>query len=164
MDKTILTSATEGGYSVVLAGFLQDSIGHVIPWLVATACVIVCDLVVGIRKSLMMGEDVRFSTACRRTIGKFVSYFTFVVMVAVVDVAANGGGSIDKWACLLVCFIEFSSIMGNILKPKGYDVNLAKLIAVIFGKRFGVHGKEIEEIIEKNDGTERTKKQQSGEH
>ena len=112
----------------------------------------------------MMGEDVRFSTACRRTIGKFVSYFTFVVMVAVVDVAANGGGSIDKWACLLVCFIEFSSIMGNILKPKGYDVNLAKLIAVIFGKRFGVHGKEIEEIIEKNDGTERTKKQQSGEH
>ena len=164
MDKTILTSATEGGYSVVLSGFLQDSIGHVIPWLVATACVIVCDLVVGIRKSLMMGEDVRFSTACRRTIGKFVSYFTFVVMVAVVDVAANGGGSIDKWACLLVCFIEFSSIMGNILKPKGYDVNLAKLIAVIFGKRFGVHGKEIEEIIEKNDGTERTKKQQSGEH
>lgn len=164
MDKTILTSATEGGYSVVLAGFLQDSIGHVIPWLVATACVIVCDLVVGIRKSLMMGEDVRFSTACRRTIGKFVSYFTFVVMVAVVDVAANGGGSIDKWACLLVCFIEFSSIIGNILKPKGYDVNLAKLIAVVFGKRFGVHGREIEEIIEKNDGTERTKKQQSGEH
>ena len=164
MDKTVLSAATEGGYSVVLAGFLQDSIGHVIPWLVATACVIVCDLVVGIRKSLMMGEDVRFSTACRRTIGKFVSYFTFVVMVAVVDVAANGGGSIDKWACLLVCFIEFSSIMGNILKPKGYDVNLAKLIAVVFGKRFGVHGKEIEEIIEKNDGTERTKKQQSGEH
>lgn len=158
MDKTILATATEGGYSVVLAGFLQDSIGHVIPWLVATACVIVCDLVVGIRKSLMMGEDVRFSTACRRTIGKFVSYFTFVVMVAVVDVAANGGGSIDKWACLLVCFIEFSSILGNILKPKGYDINLAKLIAVVFGKRFGVHGKEIEEIIEKND--ERTKRNQ----
>ena len=159
MDKTILTSATEGGYSVVLAGFLQDSIGHVIPWLVATACVIVCDLVVGIRKSLMMGEDVRFSTACRRTIGKFVSYFTFVVMVAVVDVAANGGGSIDKWACLLVCFIEFSSILGNILKPKGYDINLAKLIAVVFGKRFGVHGKEIEEIIKKNDdGTKRNQK------
>ena len=164
MEKSIIATATEGGYSVVLAGFLQESIGHVIPWIIVTFFVILCDLVVGIRKSLMMGEDVRFSTACRRTIGKFVSYFTFVVMVAVVDVAANGGGSIDKWACLLVCFIEFSSIMGNILKPKGYDVNLAKLIAVIFGKRFGVHGKEIEEIIEKNDGTERTKKQQSGEH
>ena len=165
MDKSVLSAATEGGYSVVLAGFLQDSIGHVIPWLVATACVIVCDLVVGIRKSLMMGEDVRFSTACRRTIGKFVSYFTFVVMVAVVDVAANGGGSIDKWACLLVCFIEFSSIMGNILKPKGYDINMAKLIAVIFGKRFAVQTQDIEGIIEKKEHeTKRTKKQQPGEH
>ena len=132
MEKTVLVSATEGGYSVVLAGFLQESIGHVIPWIIVTFCVILCDLVVGIR-----------------TIGKIVSYFTFVVMVSVVDVAANGGGVIDKWACLLVCFIEFSSIMSNILKPKGYDVNFAKLIAVVFGKRFDVAKKDIEEIIEK---------------
>lgn len=148
MEKSIIATATEGGYSVVLAGFLQESIGHIIPWIIVTFCVILCDLVVGIRKSLMMGEDVRFSSACRRTIGKIVSYFTFVVMVAVVDVAANGGGVIDKWACLLVCFIEFSSIMSNILKPKGYDVNFAKLVAVVFGKRFDVEKKDIEEIIE----------------
>ena len=146
-----MATAAEGGYSVVLAGFLQESIGHIIPWLIVTACVIVCDLVVGIRKCLMMGQEVRFSSACRRTIGKIVSYFTFVVMVAVVDVAANGGGTIDKWACLLVCFIEFSSIMSNILTPKGYDVNFAKLVAVVFGKRFDVEKKEIEEIIEKKE-------------
>ena len=152
MDKSIISTATEGGYSVVLAGFLQESIGHVIPWLIVAACVIVCDLVVGIRKSLMMGEQVRFSSACRRTLGKMVSYFMFVIMVSVIDVAANGGGTIDKWACLLVCFIEFSSIMSNILKPKGYDVNFAKLVAVVLGKRFDVAKKDIEEIIEnKND-------------
>lgn len=151
MEKSVLVSATEGGYGVVLAGFLQESIGHIIPWIIVTFCVILCDLVVGIRKSFIMGEDVRFSSACRRTIGKIVSYFTFVVMVSVADVAANGGGSIDKWACLLVCFIEFSSIMSNILKPKGYDVNLAKLIAVVFGKRFDVGKKDIEEIIEKKE-------------
>lgn len=149
MEKSIIATATEGGYSVVLAGFLQESIGHVIPWLIVAACVIVCDLVVGIRKSLMMGEQVRFSSACRRTLGKMVSYFMFVIMVSVIDVAANGGGVIDKWACLLVCFIEFSSIMSNILKPKGYDVNFAKLVAVVFGKRFDVAKKDIEEIIEK---------------
>ena len=151
MEKSIIATATEGGYSVVLAGFLQESIGHVIPWLIVAACVIVCDLVVGIRKSLMMGEQVRFSSACRRTLGKMVSYFMFVIMVSVIDVAANGGGTIDKWACLLVCFIEFSSIMSNILKPKGYDVNFAKLVAVVFGKRFDVAKKDIEEIIEKKN-------------
>ena len=149
MEKSIIATATEGGYSVVLAGFLQESIGHIIPWLIVAACVIVCDLVVGIRKSLMMGEQVRFSSACRRTLGKMVSYFMFVIMVSVIDVAANGGGIIDKWACLLVCFIEFSSIMSNILKPKGYDVNFAKLVAVVFGKRFDVEKKDIEGIIEK---------------
>ena len=148
MDKSII-AATEGGYGLVLAGFLQESIGHIIPWLIVMVSVILCDLVVGIRKSLLMGENVRFSSACRRTIGKIVSYVTFVIMVAVIDVAANGGGTIDKWACLLVCFIEFSSIMSNVLRPKGYDVNLAKLIAVVFGKRFEMERKDIEDIIEK---------------
>lgn len=148
MEKSVI-SVSEGGYSVILAGFLQESIGHIIPWMIVTFFVIICDLVVGIRKSLMMGEEVRFSSACRRTLGKCVSYFMFVIMVAVIDVAAHGGGTIDKWACLLVCFIEFSSIMSNILKPKGYEINLAKLIAVIFGKKFEVAKKDIEEIIEK---------------
>ena len=148
-----MVTATEGGYSVVLATFLQESIGHIIPWLIVSFFVILCDLVVGIRKSLLMGEEVRFSSACRRTIGKLVSYFTFVIMAAVVDVAAHGGGEIDKWACLAVCLIEFSSIMSNILKPKGYDINLVKVIGVVFGKKFNVTKQEIEDIIEKNDGT-----------
>ena len=120
-----------------------------IPWLVATFCVILCDLVVGIRKSLILGEEVRFSTACRRSIGKTVSYYTFVVMAAVIDVAANGGGMIDKWACLMVCFIEGCSIISNILKPKGYNINLVKMIAVIFSKKFDVAKQDVEEIIEK---------------
>lgn len=153
MEKSVIVTATEGGYSVVLATFLQESIGHIIPWLIVSFFVILCDLVVGIRKSLLMGEEVRFSSACRRTIGKTVSYFTFVIMVSVIDVAAHGGGEIDKWACLAVCLIEFSSIMSNILKPKGYDINLVKVIGVVFGKKFNVTKQEMEDIIEKNDGT-----------
>lgn len=151
MEKTVMVTATEGGYSIILAAFLQESIGHIIPWLIVSFFVIICDLVVGIRKSLIMGEEVRFSSACRRTIGKIVSYFTFVIMVSVIDVAANGGGNIDKWACLAVCLIEFSSIMSNILKPKGYDINLIKMLAVVLGKKFSVDKKDIEEIIEKED-------------
>lgn len=152
MEKSTMNTATEGGYSAILAAFLNESIGHMLPWMIVTFFVILCDLVVGIRKSLLMNEEVRFSSACRRTMGKMVSYFMFVIMVAVIDVAAHGGGTIDKWACLAVCFIEFSSIMSNILKPKGYEINLAKLIAVVFGKKFEVAKKDIEEIIEKEDG------------
>lgn len=151
MTKTALNNFSEGGYSVILAGFLQESIGHIIPWIIVAFAVILCDLVVGIRKSLMMGEEVRFSSACRRTLGKCVSYFMFVIMVAAIDVAAHGGGTIDKWACLAVCLIEFSSIMSNILKPKGYDVNFAKLIALVFGKKFEMSKKEIEDVFEKNE-------------
>ena len=149
MDKPIMISASEGGYAIVLARFLQDSIGHIIPWMIVAFTVILCDLIVGIRRSLLMGEEVRFSSACRRTLGKCVTYFMFVIMVATIDVAAHGGGTIDKWACLSVCLIEFSSIMSNILKPKGYEINLAKLIAAVFGKRFDVAKKDIEDIIEK---------------
>lgn len=151
MTKTAFNHFTEGGYSVILAGFLQESIGHIIPWIIVAFAVILCDLVVGIRKSLMMGEEVRFSSACRRTLGKCVSYFAFVIMVAAIDVAAHGGGTIDKWACLAVCLIEFSSIMSNLLKPKGYDVNFAKLIALVFGKKFDMSKKEIEEVFEKKE-------------
>ena len=149
MEKSIIATATEGGYSVVLASFLQESIGHIIPWMIATFFVIVCDLVVGLRKSLMMNEEVRFSSACRRTIGKTVSYFTFVIMMAVIDVAAHGNGEIDKWACLLVCFIEFTSIISNILKPKGINLNLVELLAFGISKKIDVKKEEIKEFIEK---------------
>lgn len=151
MEKGTVVALTEGGYSVIFATFLQESIGHMIPWLVVSFFVIICDLVVGIRKCLLMGEEVRFSSACRRTMGKMLSYFMFVIMVAVIDVAANGGGTIDKWACLAVCLIEFSSIMSNIMRPKGYDVNLVKMIAVVFSKKFDVDKKDIEEIIKKDN-------------
>ena len=152
MEKSIAVTATEGGYSVIFATFLQESIGHMIPWLVVAFCVILCDLVVGLRKCLLMGEEVRFSSACRRTMGKTLSYFMFVIMVAVIDVAAHGGGVIDKWACLAVCLVEFSSICSNILKPKGYNINLVKMIAVVFSKKFDVAKQDVEEIIEKENG------------
>ena len=94
----MLASATEGSYSILFATFLQESIGHIIPWVIVAFCVIVCDLVVGIRKSLLMNEEVRFSSACRRTLGKMVSYFMFVIMVAVIDVASHTASHPTKYS------------------------------------------------------------------
>lgn len=146
-----MATATEGGYSALFAAFLQESIGHIIPWMVVSFFVILCDLVVGIRKSLLMNETVRFSSACRRTLGKTVSYFMFVIMVAVIDVAAHGGGTIDKYACLLVCFIEGCSIINNILKPKGLSVDINKLFNALTKKNLGI---DVDGLIkeDKKDG------------
>lgn len=149
MEKTVLPIA-EGGYSLIFATFLRESIGHIIPWLIVAASVILCDLVVGIRKSLLMNEEVRFSSACRRTLGKMCSYFMFVIMVAVIDVAAHGGETIDKYACLLVCFIEGCSIINNILKPKGISLDLNKMFNVIVGKKLGINVDGV--IKEEKDG------------
>lgn len=120
-----------------------------IPWLIVTGSVIVCDLIFGVRKSLLMDEEVRFSSAVRRTMGKMVTYFSFVVMVAMIDVAAGGDRQIEKWACLTVCFIEGISIIGNLLRPKGYNVNVIKAVGLFFSKKFGMDG--MEEVIEQTD-------------
>lgn len=144
----MFASISDGSYSLIFATFLAESIGHIIPWLIVAACVILCDLVVGIRKSLLIGEEVRFSSACRRTLGKMCSYFMFVIMVAVIDVAAHGGETIDKYACLLVCFIEGCSIINNILKPKGISLDMNKLFSVVVKKKLDV---DIDGVIKKEE-------------
>ena len=120
-----------------------------IPWLIVTCAVIVCDLCFGLRKSLCLGEEIRISKAIRRTMGKMVTYFSFVCMVCMMSVAAGTDYGIEKWSCLLVCFIEFCSILSNILKPKGYSLNVKMLASVLLGKALHTDNKEFENIIEK---------------
>lgn len=150
MERQIINGVT-GGFAVIASRFIQESIGHMIPWLIVSGAVILCDLVFGIRKSLLLNEEVRFSSAIRRTMGKMVTYFSFVVMVAMIDVAAGGDKQIDKYACLLVCFIEGISIVGNLLKPKGYNVNVIKAVGLFFKNKLGVEG--VEEVITKEEGS-----------
>lgn len=151
MEKQAIHQGVASGFGALAGAFVAESIQHLLPWLMVSFAVIICDLVVGIRKSLIMGEEVRFSRAVRATLGKCVSYFAFVVMVCMIDVAAGGEKLIDKWACLLVCFIEGTSIISNILRPKGIDVNLIKLIALGISKLSKVDKADIEEVIKKEE-------------
>ena len=125
-EKTVLVlnNTVQGSFAGIASAFIGQTLSHMIPWLMVTAAVILCDLAFGVRKSLMMGDEVRFSRAVRNTMGKMVTYFAFVCMVCMICVASGERYGIDKWACLLVCFIEGCSIIGNILKPKGIDFNL----------------------------------------
>lgn len=152
MEKILSTTTTvaEAGFATIFTTFLMDTVGHMIPWLLVTLAVILCDLAVGIRYSLFRGEEVRFSTAVRRTMGKMVSYFTFVMMVCMINVACGNEYPIERFACLFVCFVEGCSILGNILKPKGVDFNVVKGVSLLCGKMFRIDRREVEEVIEES--------------
>jgi len=146
--KDVFLQTTAGAFSTLGAAFVQESIGHMVPWLIVTFAVIVCDLVCGIRKSICLGEEVRFSRAVRRTMGKMVTYFSFVVMICMVDVASGSGRVIDKWACLTVCFIEVCSVISNILAPKGIKVNIINALCVFLQRVFSVKKEDVKEVFE----------------
>lgn len=144
---TIATDSTAGSFAIIAGSFIRETLSHMIPWLIASLAVIVCDLISGIRKSILMNERVHFSSAIRRTMGKMVTYFAFVCMAVTVDIASGGVYHIDIYSCLLVCFIEFCSVLSNILKPKGYNIDLPKLLALLFGKLAKTSKEEIVEIV-----------------
>lgn len=151
MEEKTVHQAVAGVFAPIAGSFVIDSLQMMIPWLIAMMCVIICDLVTGVRKSMLMGEHVRFSRAWRATMGKMVTYFSFVVMVVMVNRAAGGSFHIDTYACLFVCFIEGCSIISNILKPKGYNFNLAAAIGVFAKKVFSVDKEDVEGVITKKE-------------
>lgn len=156
-SKETFAQGVCGMFATVASTFLQATIAHMIPWLMASFAVIMCDLAFGIRKSLLMSEEVRISSAVRRTMGKMVTYFAFVCMVCMIEVSMGGGYGIDKWSCLLVCGIEFCSIVSNILKPKGYSLNVKVLVAAVLGKVFKTGKEEFNDIIEETKEKEEKK-------
>lgn len=150
MKENIVTQSIPGGFAVIASSFIMQSLEHMIPWLIVSFSVIICDLAFGVRKSLLMNEEVRFSGAIRRTMGKMVTYFAFVCMVVMINIASGDKWNIDIYSCLFVCFIEFCSIVSNILKPKGYDFNVLKALGIFCKKVFNVDKENVSEIITKD--------------
>ena len=150
MKENIITQSIPGGFAVIASSFIVQSLEHMIPWLIVSFSVIICDLAFGVRKSLLMNEEVRFSGAIRRTMGKMVTYFAFVCMVVMINIASGDKWNIDIYSCLFVCFIEFCSIISNILKPKGYDFNILKALGIFCKKVFNVDKEDVSEIITKD--------------
>ena len=150
MKNNIITQSIPGGFSVIASSFIAQSLEHMIPWLIVTFSVVVCDLMFGIRKCLLLGEEVRFSGAVRRTMGKMVTYFAFVCMVVMINIASGNKWNIDVYSCLFVCFIELCSIISNILKPKGYNFNLLKALGLFGKKVLDVEKEDMSEIITKD--------------
>lgn len=141
--------AVNVGFLMVAWGFILDSLQKIIVWLIVMFSVIICDLIAGCRRSLIMNEKVRFSSALRRTMGKTVTYFSFVIMVVMINQAVGDNCHIDKWAILFVCFIEGSSIISNILRPKGYDINMVQILSILTKRIFNIDSEDTKKIITK---------------
>lgn len=148
LNESLASKAIQGGVATIVAAFWNETLAHMIPWLIVSLAVIICDLAFGIRKSLLMDEEVRFSRAVRATMGKIVTYFSFVCMVCSITVAAEINYRIDVYACLLVCCIEGCSIVGNILRPKGIHLNPFGLLVILCRKVFKVDREDVKEILQ----------------
>lgn len=161
-EKSLVSHGVQGGFAGIASAFITQTLEHMIPWLMVAAAVILCDLAFGVRKSLLLGEEVRFSRAVRNTMGKMVTYFAFVCMVCMICVASGEQYNIDIWACLLVCFIEGCSIIGNILKPKGIDFNLIGAFGAMF-KKVGLDKDDAKDVFKELPEEELEKRRRQNE-
>lgn len=140
-----------GGFAAIMSGIFVEALEPLVNWLLVMTFIIIADLASGIRKHyLLQDEPIRFSKGARDTMGKFVTYYSFVVAFVMIDIASGHGYHIDRWACLAVCAIESFSIANNILKPHGLQLSLQGILKV-FGKKVDV---DASEIVKEDEDTE----------
>ena len=135
-----------GASSIITTKYIGDGINTMLPWLVALTAVVLADLAAGCRKSIKLGGHVSISTAARETMGKLVVYWSFVLMVASIEVATGHKYNIAMWGCLLICAFEGLSVVGNILKPFGIDLSLANIIDVALQRGLGLSKQQADDV------------------
>lgn len=149
-EKTMMNSSgstlVNGGFAALFSGIFVQALEPLVNWLLVMTFIIIADLASGIRKHyLLRDEEIRFSKGIRDTMGKFVTYYSFVVAFVMLDIASGHDYHIDKYACLAVCSIESFSIVNNILKPHGLQLSIAGILKAL-GKKV-----DADDIIEKDD-------------
>lgn len=139
-----------GGFGALASAFVVESLEHLIPWLFVIAAIILCDLITGLARCYKQQIKIRFSKAIRDTLAKSCVYFSSIVCAAFVDVASQADYTIDKWICLLICFIEGVSILSNILKWHGYEIDFNKVIGVILKRNYDIEMADSDGIVKKS--------------
>lgn len=116
-----------------IGGALADFYDTLTPWLLFGLVLIITDLRFGIKKAAKRGEEIRGSTAWRRTINKMADYFCWVTLAGLCgrSVGVVLGIPIVSMALLLIIYgIEISSCLNNYFEYKGIKkrFNFFKLI------------------------------------
>jgi len=150
--KYIVVQLTSGTIIPLLLTFLGDAVEVMIPWFIAMFTTVLADLTAGLWKSYKLKIPIRFSKACRETMGKMIVYFAFVLMAGTVGVAANEGAEWTKWLCLFIILIEVGSMISNLLKPHGINISMNAIIkAILTHSALPFSCGNIDELIEKED-------------
>ena len=142
------STLVNSGFGAIFGAIFVDALEPLVNWLLVMTFIIIADLASGIRKHyLLRDEPIRFSKGVRDTMGKFVTYCSFVIAFVMIDIASGHDYHIDRWACLAVCGIESVSIANNILKPHGLQLSLSGIMRVL-GKKVEI---DTDEIIEQDE-------------
>ena len=145
--RAIIEQSSAGILTSMAAIFLQDAVQTMLPWLFTMLAVILCDLAFGVRKSMKLGIHISPSRALRATMSKMVTYVAWVMAVAMIDCAEGHSLNITTWACLLVCLIEGMSIIGNMLKPYGYDLSVKSCVVFFLSLIFRQDKEQLEGLV-----------------
>ena len=150
--KYIVVQLTSGTLIPVLLSFLGEAVELMVPWFIAMFTTVMADLAAGLWKSYRLKIPIRFSKACRETMGKMIVYFAFVLMAATVSVAAKGGAEWTKWLCLFIIAIEFGSMISNLLKPYGINLSMNAFVkAILTHSALPFSCENIDDLLEKED-------------
>ena len=150
--KYIIVQLTSGILIPILMEFIDKAIEQMIPWFIAMLSVVLADLVSGLWKSIKLSIPIRFSKACRETMGKLIVYFAFVLMAACIDVAEKEEFDWCRWVALFIIVIEFGSMASNVLKPHGVNISLSAIIrAFLHHSLKELSCPEIDDIVQRED-------------
>lgn len=148
----------EGGVSAALITLLQTAVLRMIPYAVPGLMLVLIDLYYGVKAAKTRGEQVRASSAIRRSVTKIFLYIAWLILATTIAIAFQKEWL--EWGVLaLVYGNEFLSVIGNYLESKGMSFSIAAvyrwLIKFFAGKVGGdMSDDEAGEILKK-----KTKKQ-----
>lgn len=115
-------------YALYLAA--QDFFISLLPYFAVMVVLILADLRFGIRAARIRKERIKFSTAGRRTINKFLDYTTWICLAVIFDHVITTPLSIPcfRFACLLLVFgLEMESCFTNFLESRGLKLKISLL-------------------------------------
>ncbi len=140
-----------------IVAYSQSVAQQAVPWILPCVAVVLIDLIYGVRaakwrvKQGLSNERVSFSSAVRRTGVKILIYACWIIMSVACGIAFH-----ITWMTAtlmgIILFIEFCSIMSNMLEPSGKTLNHNALIRWIARKTGTETDEDIIINIEK-DGT-----------